>query len=58
MPDFVHVGPGVGFGANKYLWGNLPAFDVLQLESNEGEGYEGDLSLLFAGTCLTPTDIR
>lgn len=25
------------FGAKKYLWGNVPALDVLQLESNEGK---------------------
>lgn len=33
----------------KYLWGNMPAFDVLKLEANEGKGYKGDLDLLFAG---------
>ncbi|KAM5372136.1 hypothetical protein ACJZ2D_007669 [Fusarium nematophilum] len=46
------VGPGVGqqFGGNKFLWGNVPALDVLQLGSNEGEGYTGDLRLLFAAS--------
>jgi hypothetical protein len=37
------------FGGKKYLWGNIPAFDVVRLESNEGSGYSGDLRLLFAG---------
>ncbi len=37
------------FGPSKFLWGNMPAFDVLRLESNEGVKYGGDLSLLFAG---------
>jgi hypothetical protein len=46
------IGPGIGatFGAKKYLWGNIPAFDILKLGSNEGEKYAGDLRLLFAGT--------
>lgn len=46
------MGTGIGetFGATKYLWGNVPAFDVLELGSNEGEEYEGDLRILFAGT--------
>lgn len=34
----------------KHLWGNIPAFDVLQLGSNEGDGYGGPLRLLFACT--------
>lgn len=34
----------------KYIWGNIPAYDVLQLERNEGEGYRGALDLLFAGS--------
>ncbi|KAF7552086.1 hypothetical protein G7046_g7521 [Stylonectria norvegica] len=32
----------------KYLWGNVPALDILNLSRNEGEGYDKDLSLLFA----------
>lgn len=31
------------------MWGNVPAFDVLKLASNEGEAYSKDLRLLFAG---------
>lgn len=41
----------VQFGGKKFLWGNIPAFDVLQLGSNEGDDYGGQLSLLFAGAC-------
>lgn len=34
----------------KYLWGNAPALDVVQLKTNEGADYDKPLSLLFAGT--------
>ncbi|KAI1376191.1 hypothetical protein F4677DRAFT_84451 [Hypoxylon crocopeplum] len=34
----------------KYPWGNVPAFDLLKLESNEGTGYGKDLNLLFAAS--------
>jgi hypothetical protein len=41
----------------KYLWGNVPAYEVLQLSSNEGADYNKDLRILFAGLssqfCLT-----
>jgi hypothetical protein len=37
------------FGGKKYLWGNMPAFDLLNLKCNEGAAYNGDLCLLFAG---------
>jgi hypothetical protein len=30
----------VPFGPKKYLWGNVPAFDVLNLKDNEGVTYE------------------
>jgi len=43
---------GVQFGRQKYLWGNIPAFDVLQLGSNESEEYGDELHLLFAGEYL------
>lgn len=48
-PAFIGTGIGETFGAMKYLWGNVPAFDVLELGSNEGEEYTGDLRILFAG---------
>lgn len=52
-PAFVADGPPqTAFGGRKYLWGNVPAFDVLQLRSNEGEAYDGQLRLLFAGEYL------
>ncbi|KEY75023.1 hypothetical protein S7711_01362 [Stachybotrys chartarum IBT 7711] len=46
------MGGGIGqvFGSKKFLWGNVPAFDVLQLESNEGIGFKTDLRLLFAAS--------
>lgn len=37
------------FGAQKYVWGNIPAFDVMRLESNVGTDYSANLRLLFAG---------
>ncbi|KAK7987452.1 hypothetical protein PG989_007767 [Apiospora arundinis] len=50
QPAFIRGGRDEHFGANKYLWGNVPALDVLQLESNEGKEYEGELNLLFAAS--------
>ncbi|KAJ5798007.1 uncharacterized protein N7503_007303 [Penicillium pulvis] len=49
-PAFMGGGIAHHFGAQKYLWGNVPAFDILRLESNEGEGYSKDLHLLFAAS--------
>nr|OQO25304.1 hypothetical protein B0A51_13954 [Rachicladosporium sp. CCFEE 5018] len=40
----------IAFGGKKYLWGNVPAIDVVQLEKNEGAHYEGNLRLLFAAS--------
>lgn len=54
MPTFIgdsEHGQAV-FGAKKFLWGNVPAIDVLQLGSNEGDGYGKPLNLLFAGMCV------
>lgn len=33
----------------KYPWGNVPAFDLVNLASNEGIHYNKGLDLLFAG---------
>lgn len=38
--------------ARQYLWGNMPAIDVLKLRENEGEIYGRDLHVLFAGKSL------
>ena len=38
-----------GRGGKKFLWGNMPAIDILRLAANEGDAYEQDLHLLFAG---------
>lgn len=48
-------GPLVGWtshGRQKYLWGNVPAIDLLNLQRNEGVDYAEDLRLLFAGGFL------
>lgn len=50
-PKFVNDGQMVQYGGKKYIWGNVPAFDVVQLAKNEGEGFQGELKLLFAGEC-------
>jgi len=45
-----YVGGGKNVVFNrKYLFGNMPAFDVVRLEHNEGLDYRKDLELLFAG---------
>ncbi|KAH0421179.1 hypothetical protein CcaCcLH18_13597 [Colletotrichum camelliae] len=50
-PAFVGDGPPqVAYGGGKYLWGNVPAFDVLQLGANEGVSYNEQLRLLFAAS--------
>lgn len=36
----------------RYLWGNVPAFDVLDLPKNEDAAYDRDLSLCFADECF------
>ncbi|KAM5479540.1 hypothetical protein McanCB56680_005468 [Microsporum canis] len=50
MPSFIGGGIGKHFGAPKFLWGNVPAFDVLRLGSNEGDEYREDLRILFAAS--------
>ena len=37
------------FGDLNYLWGNIPAIDLLNLSQNEGEIYSQDLDLCLAG---------
>ncbi|KAL4973168.1 hypothetical protein BDW66DRAFT_168860 [Aspergillus desertorum] len=50
-PAFMGDGPGTTiFGEKKYLWGNIPAFDVLRLDMNEGADYDGSLRVLFAAS--------
>ncbi|KAK5993033.1 hypothetical protein PT974_06460 [Cladobotryum mycophilum] len=52
QPAFVGEAPSpmVHFGGLKYLWGNMPAIDMLKLEQNEGEAFEGRLRLLCAAS--------
>ncbi|KAK4113195.1 hypothetical protein N656DRAFT_824922 [Canariomyces notabilis] len=38
------------FGGSLFLWGNVPAIDVLRLSENEGAGYSDDIELLFAAS--------
>ena len=37
------------FGMQKYLWGNVPAIDLLNLKDNEADATEENFRLLFAG---------
>ena len=49
-PAFVGDGAVIEtFGHLNYLWGNVPAFDVLNIEKNEGLTYGKELDLCFAG---------
>lgn len=38
-------------GIQKYLWGNVPAIDILNYPKNEGVNMPQELHLLFAGKC-------
>jgi hypothetical protein len=39
------------FGINQYLWGNMPALDILKMKENEGESdVHRDIALLFAAS--------
>ncbi|KAK2758931.1 mynd finger family protein [Colletotrichum kahawae] len=50
-PAFVGDGPPqMAYGGGKYLWGNVPAFDVLQLSVNEGVSYNEQLRILVAAS--------
>ncbi|TVY19932.1 hypothetical protein LARI1_G002648 [Lachnellula arida] len=40
----------VKHGIQKYLWGNVPAMDILNCKQNEGESLPEDLRLLFAAS--------
>ena len=42
------------FGGRQYMWGNMPALDVLNLQRNEGFEEGRDYTLLFAGKTDTP----
>ncbi|KFY92810.1 hypothetical protein V500_04013 [Pseudogymnoascus sp. VKM F-4518 (FW-2643)] len=48
--DAAASNPHNPFRSGKYLWGNTPALDVLQLEQNEGLDYADDIALLFAAS--------
>lgn len=37
------------FGGDVFLWGNVPAIDILRLCGNEGPDYKEEIELLFAG---------
>ncbi|KUI70772.1 Histone-lysine N-methyltransferase SMYD3 [Cytospora mali] len=51
-PTFMADGlpPFVPFGRAKFLWGNMPALDILKLQENEGVAYNKPLNLLFAAS--------
>ncbi|KAI2768200.1 hypothetical protein F4815DRAFT_498186 [Daldinia loculata] len=48
VPAFIgNSSAQVSYGSNKYLWGNVPAIDVIQLQHNEGVNFKNPLNLLF-----------
>ncbi|KAF1362388.1 hypothetical protein EJ07DRAFT_174795 [Lizonia empirigonia] len=51
-PAFIGDGPPmVQFGAKKYLWGNMPALDILNLKDNEKDiDPKHNFALLFAAS--------
>ena len=53
LPSFVSESKEAGltesFGTLKYLWGNTPAIDVINLVENEEKDHEEALHILFAG---------
>ena len=52
QPDFIGERGPQSFGMQKYLWGNMPAIDVLNMKENEGSDFKGPINLLFAGELL------
>lgn len=50
-PAYEHFGK-----AGNYLWGNMAAYDILNVSMNEGDSIKDqDLTLCFAGTICLPT---
>lgn len=51
MPAFLGHDPPpfIRFGQAKFLWGNVPALDIIKLDENEGGTYNKHMNLLFAG---------
>ncbi|SPJ78857.1 uncharacterized protein FTOL_07248 [Fusarium torulosum] len=50
QPAFVGANDQEKFGGSNYLWGNVPALDILRLEANEGKDYNKKLNLLFTAS--------
>ncbi|KAI6291702.1 hypothetical protein MCOR34_010127 [Pyricularia oryzae] len=42
--------PTLIYGANKYLWGTIPAIDVIKPQVNEGVDFQQDIDFLFAAS--------
>ncbi|ROW01851.1 hypothetical protein VMCG_05583 [Cytospora schulzeri] len=42
--------PFMPFGRSKFLWGNVPALDIINLPANEGVAYDKPMNLLFAAS--------
>ncbi|KAF9733843.1 hypothetical protein PMIN04_012859 [Paraphaeosphaeria minitans] len=52
IPEFMGGPPLAQFGSPQYLWGNIPAIDLLKATENEGDEaiMQQDVSLLFAAS--------
>ncbi|KAI0479855.1 hypothetical protein F4859DRAFT_451626 [Xylaria cf. heliscus] len=51
-PAFSNGSPQIQthFGTPRYLWGNVPAIDIIQLGKNEGVDFQGPMRILFAAS--------
>lgn len=52
VPDFMSEGGANPTGPGMYLWGNMPALDILKLDQNEGlsKMQDQNMNLLFAAS--------
>lgn len=52
LPSYVgnNIPPFIPFGRSKFLWGNVPALDIIRLKDDEGVAYNKHMNLLFAAS--------
>lgn len=58
QPAFIGSDAGnVSYGNQKYLWGNVPAVELLNLKDNESDVTRKNFRLLFAGKDAFPSKL-